>query len=84
MVDLTIESSQFLIQSNRILNQKDCQNLKFEKKKFDKFFKMLDFAKKNIRSEIKNGMKGLISTINITKIPDYKKNQILSFLKENW
>jgi hypothetical protein len=25
-----------------------------------------------------------MSTINITKIPDYRKNQILSQLKENW
>lgn len=27
MIDLTIESCQFLIQANRIMNQKDCHNL---------------------------------------------------------
>lgn len=58
--------------------------MSFEKKKFDKFFKLLDLTKKNVKTEIKNGVKNLISFMNTTKIPNYKKTEVLSFMKENW
>ena len=84
LVDISIETSTFLIQASKKLNNKDYLALKYKKSAFDQFFKMLEMTKKNIRTDLKKSVLLITNPIRTSKLPEFEKTDILKKLHRLW